>query len=159
MISDLPASLGPFHHACNPSVPWSAAKSFLLSLLLSIYCIEHQHKWESIYNSDSPTLPSSYLRYLEMSKATNQIEYGKRLLQHVLDEWARHNPKHVFAVVHKTSNLADGFREITIESFARAVNEVAHRIDSTVGRSTQFDTIAYLGPSQSSLQQIHKLHP
>lgn len=82
-----------------------------------------------------------------MSIASNKIEYGKRLLPHVLDERARTNPEHVFAVVPKTSNLADGFREITIKSFARAVNEVAHRIDSTVGRSTQFDTMAYLGPS------------
>ena len=85
------------------------------------------------------------------SEATTQVEYGKRLLPALVDECARTNPDYVFAMVPKTSNLADGYKEITIKSFARAVNEVAHRIDSTAGKSTKFDTIAYIGPSQSPL--------
>ncbi|KAL8829644.1 MAG: hypothetical protein Q9191_001895, partial [Dirinaria sp. TL-2023a] len=83
----------------------------------------------------------------QTSKATTQVEYGKRLLPALVDECARTNPEYVFAMIPKTADLADGFRDITIESFARAVNEVAHRIDSTAGKSTKFDTIAYIGPT------------
>lgn len=81
------------------------------------------------------------------SKATTQAEYGQRLLPALVDECARTNPDFVFAMVPKTSNLADGFQDITVKSFARAVNAVAHRIDTSAGRSTKFDTIAYIGPT------------
>ena len=78
-------------------------------------------------------------------------EYGKRLLPNLVDDYARTDPDHVFAIVPKSSSFEDGFQDITIRTFARAVSEVAHRIDSVAGKSTKFDTIAYIGPSQSLL--------
>lgn len=84
-----------------------------------------------------------------LSNSMSQLKYGKRLLPHVLDEWARTDPEHVFAVVPRTSNIADGFEEISMKSFARAVNATAYQVESFAGgQSTKFDTIAYLGPRQ-----------
>ena len=93
-----------------------------------------------------------------ISDAMSQLKHGKRLIPHVVDELARTNPDHVFAMVPKTSNLADGFQEITIKSFARAVDEIAHRVESATGKSTKFDTIAYIGPSQSSLGVAQRIN-
>lgn len=79
-----------------------------------------------------------------------------RLIPNLVDEYARTSPEYVFARVPKTSNFADGFKDITINTFAKAVDEVAHRILSRLGRSSNFDTIAYIGPSQSSLPLTHR---
>ena len=79
---------------------------------------------------------------------TLSVDYGHRLLPTLVDELAQTDPNYVFALLPKTANFADGLKEITISAFARAVNEVASRIDSQLGRSTNSDTIAYIGPSQ-----------
>lgn len=76
-------------------------------------------------------------------------DYGHRLIPSLVDEYARTDPDYVFALIPKTANFADGLKEITISAFARAVNEVASRIDSQIGKSTSFETMAYIGPSQS----------
>lgn len=65
-----------------------------------------------------------------------------------MDEYARSDPDYIFALIPKTANFADGLKKITVGDLARAVNEVAWRIDSGLGKSTNFDTIAYIGPSQ-----------
>ena len=80
---------------------------------------------------------------------TPAVDYGHRLIPSLVDEYARTDPDYVFALVPKTADFKDGLREITISAFARAVDEVASRIDSRLGKCTTFDTIAYLGPSQS----------
>lgn len=76
-------------------------------------------------------------------------DYGHRLIPSLVDEYARTDPDYIFALIPKTANFADGLKEITISAFARAVNEVASRIDSKVGKSATFETMAYIGPSQS----------
>ena len=76
------------------------------------------------------------------------VDYGHRLLPTLVDELAQTDPDYVFALIPKTASFADGLKEITISAFARAINEVASRIDSQLGKSTNCDTIAYIGPSQ-----------
>ena len=82
---------------------------------------------------------------------TPPIDYGHRLIPTLVDEYARTDPDYVFALVPKTADFKDGLTEITISAFARAVDEVASRIDSQLGKCTTFDTIAYIGPSQSTM--------
>lgn len=84
---------------------------------------------------------------------TPPADYGHRLIPSLVDEYARTDPDYVFALVPKAASFADGLEKITISTFARAVNEIASRIDSTLGKSTDFDTIAYIGPSQSLRQR------
>ena len=79
---------------------------------------------------------------------TPSPDFGHRLIPTLVDDYARNEPDYVFALVPKTSDFADGLTEITISAFARAVDEVASRIDSKIGKSTNFDTIAYIGPSE-----------
>lgn len=78
---------------------------------------------------------------------TPPADYGHRLIPSLVDEYARTDPDYVFALVPKAASFADGLEKITISTFARAVNEIASRIDSTLGKSTDFDTIAYIGPT------------
>ena len=80
---------------------------------------------------------------------TSPVDYGHRLIPTLVDEYAEKDPDYVFASIPKTANFADGLQEITISTFARAVNEIAWRCESVLGKSTNFDTIAYIGPSQS----------
>ena len=80
---------------------------------------------------------------------TPPLEYGHRLIPSLVDEYAKADPDYVFAKTPKTTNFADGLQDITIKTFARAVNEIAWRCESVLGKSTNFDTIAYIGPSQS----------
>ena len=84
------------------------------------------------------------------------LDYGHRLIPSLVDEYAKVDPDYVFAKIPKTTNFADGLQDITISTFARAVNEVAWRCESVLGKSTDFDTIAYIGPSQSIPQ--HRLN-
>ena len=77
------------------------------------------------------------------------VDYGHRLIPSLVDEYAKNDPDYVFAKIPRTTNFADGLQEITISTFARAVDEVAWRCEHLFGKSTNFDTIAYIGPSQS----------
>ena len=86
-----------------------------------------------------------------MEENAGHINYGRRLIPSLVDEYARTKPDYIFAQIPKGSDFADGLQDITIQTFARAVNEVAHRIDSTIGRSTRFETIAYIGPCEPTL--------
>ena len=80
---------------------------------------------------------------------TPPTDYGHRLIPSLVDEYARTDPDYVFALIPRTVNFADGLQKITISTFARAVNEIAWRCESVLGKSTDFDTIAYIGPSWS----------
>ena len=80
----------------------------------------------------------------------SQAKSVPRLIPDLVDDYARTKPDYIFAQVPKTSDFADGLKDITISTFARVVNHIAHRIESVLGKSSDFDTIAYIGPSQSS---------
>ncbi|PSN61885.1 acetyl-CoA synthetase-like protein [Corynespora cassiicola Philippines] len=71
--------------------------------------------------------------------------YGKRLMPAVVDETARENPGLVYASVPLSTNIGDGFKNITFSDIASATNHVAAWIEKTMGRSSEFETIAYMG--------------
>lgn len=71
--------------------------------------------------------------------------YGSRLLPQVLDDLAKSKPGRIFASVPKTFELKDGFRDVTVLQLARSVNQFAWWIEKTIGRSSTFETVAYLG--------------
>ena len=75
-----------------------------------------------------------------------QTDYGHRLIPQLIDERAESNPQGSVWSVPKSSNLADGFRDISYGQVARAVNKVAWWIDEHVGKSTTFEKLAYTGP-------------
>jgi hypothetical protein len=71
--------------------------------------------------------------------------YGSRLMPVVVDQIANSQPDLLYASVPLTANIGDGFRGVTFLDIASATNHVAAWIDRTYGRSTKFDTIAYMG--------------
>ena len=73
--------------------------------------------------------------------------YGSRLLPQVVDELATTNPGRVYATYQRSSDISEGFRDVTMGELASAVNKAAFWLMEVVGRSTTFETIAYVGPS------------
>lgn len=76
-------------------------------------------------------------------------EYGSRLLPVVVDEIAQSQPHLPFASVARTTDLKDGFKDITFSDIASATNHLAAWIHLNLGPSSQFDTIAYMGLDDS----------
>ena len=79
----------------------------------------------------------------------NGIEYGKRSIPSFIDHLAATDPDHVFALVPRASQYADGLIDVTIGTFAKAIDRAAFWIESLVGKSHDSSVLAYLGPSES----------
>ncbi|RSM09681.1 hypothetical protein CEP52_003989 [Fusarium oligoseptatum] len=75
-----------------------------------------------------------------------QTEYGRRLLPSLVDEIAISDPDRVLYSIMKTNNPADGFQDINVKTFARAVNRCAWYIEKHLGRGQNFPTLAFIGP-------------
>lgn len=71
--------------------------------------------------------------------------YGQRLMPSALDDLAKRSPKTLFASIPRTSDVTQGFRDITAADFARCVNFTAKWLENKFGRSNDFETIAYVG--------------
>ncbi|KIX06266.1 uncharacterized protein Z518_04241 [Rhinocladiella mackenziei CBS 650.93] len=71
--------------------------------------------------------------------------YGRRLMPSVLDELAKKNPNRLYAAIPKTTNVTEGFRDVTVADIARCANFMAQRIERRFGRSERFETLSYIG--------------
>ena len=75
-------------------------------------------------------------------------EYSRRLVPTVVDEIARSEPGKVYAAIPVSSGDLDaGFRDITFAQFASAINGAAWWLERELGKSSEFRTLAYLGPN------------
>ena len=72
-------------------------------------------------------------------------QYGSRLLPHVVDELAQSNPKRAYATIPLSSDISEGFRDVTTLEMAQAVNHFAFWLEKSFGRSSSFETISYMG--------------
>lgn len=73
--------------------------------------------------------------------------FGYRLLPQVVDELARSCPERIYATISLSSDPLQGFQDVTILELAQAVNQFAWWLDENLGKSTTFETLAYVGPS------------
>ncbi|KAL9583857.1 MAG: hypothetical protein Q9212_002475, partial [Teloschistes hypoglaucus] len=80
------------------------------------------------------------------SKPTTSSQSGQRLLPALVDQLAKDRPDDLFALVPKSNDLNDGFHNITLRDFATCINSVAFWLEDKIGKSTSFETIAYIGP-------------
>ncbi|KAI1505473.1 acetyl-CoA synthetase-like protein [Biscogniauxia marginata] len=71
--------------------------------------------------------------------------YGSRLMPNVVDEIARQQPDLTYAFTPLTINVRDSFKAVTFSEIANATNRLAIWIQTNIGRSSRFDTIAYMG--------------
>ena len=76
------------------------------------------------------------------------IEYGKRLIPQIIDQAARISASAAWGAMPVSEDLCDGVKDITYSSVASAINQLAWWIESKVGKSEKFETLAYIGPSQ-----------
>jgi len=75
------------------------------------------------------------------------MEFGKRLLPQVVDYYAQTEPSRVYASIPKSStDLADGFQDVTMRKLAAIVNSLAWWLESLIGTGN-LNTIAYIGPT------------
>ncbi|KAJ5765091.1 hypothetical protein N7520_004650 [Penicillium odoratum] len=72
---------------------------------------------------------------------------GQRLLPHVIDYYAHHEPDRVFASICKSGSPDNGFEDITMRSMATAVNYMAWWLSKNLKKGSKRRTLAYIGPS------------
>jgi len=76
---------------------------------------------------------------------TSSQGWGRRLLPSLIDDIAKESPGRVYSSYPRTSNLKDGFLDVTYSDFARSINRTAGWIEGTFGKSTTSDTLTYIG--------------
>ncbi|KAF2971557.1 hypothetical protein GQX73_g1964 [Xylaria multiplex] len=80
--------------------------------------------------------------------SNSAADYQGQLLPVVIDEIARSDPHRPWASIPiNDDDLSLGYEDITYAALANAINRLAWIIDSAVGKSTTFETMAYLGAS------------
>ncbi|KAK4986085.1 putative NRPS-like protein biosynthetic cluster [Elasticomyces elasticus] len=71
---------------------------------------------------------------------------AERTMPQVVDQVARVQPEAIWASYALSDNTAH-FRDVTFRELAHCVNHVAWWVESLIGRSDKFETLAYMGVS------------
>ncbi|KAK8120223.1 nonribosomal peptide synthetase [Apiospora kogelbergensis] len=76
---------------------------------------------------------------------------GKRLIPHIIDETARREPLREWAQTPVSSDPKDGWRTVTFQAFANAIDRCSHMLIEQAGHphAGEFPTIAYVGPNDA----------
>lgn len=78
--------------------------------------------------------------------AQQNIPYGKRLVPSTIDKNAQEYPEKACFSIPKSSNAADGFRDISCKTFANAIDNAAWFIEEKLGKPrVKFETFMYMG--------------
>lgn len=72
-------------------------------------------------------------------------DYGRRLLPTLIDERASSEPSKPFAAIPKSSDVRDGFVDISYHELARAINRCSWWLENKLGKGRCFETVGYLG--------------
>ena len=73
---------------------------------------------------------------------------GRRLIPSTIDHIAEVNPSKVFGSLPvSNTNLEAGFKDLTYGQVANAINGVAWWLEREIGRSHNYETLAYLAPN------------
>lgn len=82
-----------------------------------------------------------------MMETNGTPAYGRRLIPMVLDELAEKDPDRVYAAIPKTSDVKDGYQDVSVADLACCVDFMAKWLEDKFGRSNSFETITYIGLS------------
>jgi acyl-CoA synthetase (AMP-forming)/AMP-acid ligase II len=74
----------------------------------------------------------------------NTFPYGYRLLPQLIDERAHANHARPFASIPRSSNIEQGFYDVSYRQFANAINRCAHWLVDTLGRPSSSEVLVYL---------------
>jgi len=81
----------------------------------------------------------------------NSIEYGKRLIPQILDDLASTEPDRILYSIAKSSDISQGFQQVSARNFARAVDKTAWLLRKQIGESKTLQSVGYIGPRKISL--------
>lgn len=79
------------------------------------------------------------------SPAQTLPEYGSRQLHQTLDLISRLTPDRLYAVIPRSSDLSEGFQDISFGDMARCSDFAASWIEERIGQSSTFQTLCYIG--------------
>ncbi|OCL12111.1 acetyl-CoA synthetase-like protein [Glonium stellatum] len=71
--------------------------------------------------------------------------HGGMVLPRVVEELAANQPERTWVTVPKDANLTSGWRDITFKELDVAVNSTCRWIESTIGISSDRETLSYMG--------------
>ncbi|KAI9705388.1 MAG: hypothetical protein M1820_005218 [Bogoriella megaspora] len=80
-----------------------------------------------------------------MTRSYPPYAFRHRSLAETLSNLAISEPSRIYAAVPKTNDLNDGFLDVTFSDMERMANALTGWIEDTWGRSSSFETIAYVG--------------
>ncbi|KAF2122675.1 hypothetical protein BDV96DRAFT_608614 [Lophiotrema nucula] len=76
---------------------------------------------------------------------SGDVPFGSRLIPTIIDELASTEPHRICFSFPRSTEIADGFRDVGFRTFANAINKTAHFIHQEIGRSSMFETVMYMG--------------
>jgi hypothetical protein len=76
----------------------------------------------------------------------SSTSYGKRLLPQILDDLASTEPDRIIYSVAKSSDISQGFQNVSARVFAKAVDKTAWWLHNQIGKSTTLEAVGYIGP-------------
>ena len=83
-------------------------------------------------------------RFLEAVAASEADE----LLPNTIDQLAEQSPDRLYAEIPlSTTSFGAGFRRINYSAFANAINGMAWWLHKTLGPSSNFEPLCYMGPN------------
>lgn len=89
------------------------------------------------------------MRYHNKSKS--QPHFADRSVAQVFDDKAKSDPQSIFVKVPvSTKTYADGFCTVNYRRIVDAANHIAHTIERRWGKSSDFECLGYIGPSDVS---------
>ena len=66
----------------------------------------------------------------------------------LVDEKARVSPEAIYAEIpNSTTTVDEGYTKITYQTFANVINRATWWLEENLGRSDNFETLAYIGPN------------
>lgn len=85
--------------------------------------------------------------FKDINMGADEPSFGRRLIPTLIDENAYCNPDGVYCFIPKGTTVEHGFEPVTYNSFAHAIDRCSHWMEAELGRGQNFNTVAYLGPS------------
>ena len=82
----------------------------------------------------------------QTSKAREEPDkpYGRRLMPQIFDASAAKDPTRLVAKIARSTDISQGFIDITIGNIVQAIDFMARWMDENVGMKRDFSVVAYL---------------
>ena len=74
------------------------------------------------------------------------VDCGRRLIPKLIDDIAYSDPQRPFVSVPRSSNVQEGYEDISYSAFAKAVDRCSWWIQKELGRDVKSKTLFYIGP-------------